>query len=225
MMSWFKHSANARSDPKLERMIFKYGLKGYGLFFYILELVVININPDNPRCITHIELDLLARKINEDEKLVRKMVDDMVTLKLIDRIDQTHYACPRLLTRLTTSQTNSTPMRKIIAQAKAERKGHSIEDVFPDKTPQVPQSVETSKDFVQAWNKWAKKDQCSIPLGGISKKEWGIAKHFAKLIPARFIPIVITGFKHRSMDIRTPFTPQGLAVAKDIIKGIGGANV
>ena len=46
-MKWFKHDSNAQADAKLERLIIRHGLEGYGLYWYCLELIVGNIEAHN----------------------------------------------------------------------------------------------------------------------------------------------------------------------------------
>ena len=33
-MKWFKHDANASIDAKLKRLRLKYGMEGYGVYWY-----------------------------------------------------------------------------------------------------------------------------------------------------------------------------------------------
>jgi hypothetical protein len=36
---YFKHDANARHDPKIEALIEKYGMEGYGRFWVVIEML------------------------------------------------------------------------------------------------------------------------------------------------------------------------------------------
>ena len=36
---YFKHDSNARNDPKIQALIEKYGVEGYGRFFIIIEMM------------------------------------------------------------------------------------------------------------------------------------------------------------------------------------------
>ena len=38
-MKWFKHEAAANMDAKLQEVLLDYGLEGYGLYWYCLELI------------------------------------------------------------------------------------------------------------------------------------------------------------------------------------------
>ena len=38
-MKWIKHDTNANQDAKLKKLRMKYGLEGYGMYWYCLELI------------------------------------------------------------------------------------------------------------------------------------------------------------------------------------------
>jgi hypothetical protein len=46
-MKWFKHDSDASQDNKLQNVLLDYGLEGYGLYWYCLELIVGKIDVDN----------------------------------------------------------------------------------------------------------------------------------------------------------------------------------
>jgi hypothetical protein len=46
-MRWFKHDADANADAKLKKVRIKYGMQGYGLYWYCLELIAGNVDVDN----------------------------------------------------------------------------------------------------------------------------------------------------------------------------------
>ena len=45
-MKWFMHEGNARSDSKIEKLLIKYGVEGYGLYFYCVEIIAGNLSSD-----------------------------------------------------------------------------------------------------------------------------------------------------------------------------------
>ena len=45
-MKWFKHEATANMDAKLQEVLLDYGLEGYGLYWYCLELIAGNVEAD-----------------------------------------------------------------------------------------------------------------------------------------------------------------------------------
>ena len=38
-MEWFRHDSNANLDEKLQEVLLDYGLEGYGLYWYCIELI------------------------------------------------------------------------------------------------------------------------------------------------------------------------------------------
>ena len=42
-MKWFMHEGNARSDSKIEKLLIKYGVEGYGLYFYCVEIILFSL--------------------------------------------------------------------------------------------------------------------------------------------------------------------------------------
>ena len=47
-MKWFKHQTSMRHDPRIKRVIRKYGADGYALYNYILESIAGKLNPRDP---------------------------------------------------------------------------------------------------------------------------------------------------------------------------------
>lgn len=47
-MKWFKHQTSMRHDPRIKRVVRKYGADGYALYNYILESIAGNLNPKDP---------------------------------------------------------------------------------------------------------------------------------------------------------------------------------
>ena len=39
-MKWFKHDSTANMDAKLRRLKMQWGMEGYGLYWYCLEIIV-----------------------------------------------------------------------------------------------------------------------------------------------------------------------------------------
>ena len=46
-MKWFKHDTNALQDAKIEKLVMKYGLEGYGLYFACVELIAASLSADD----------------------------------------------------------------------------------------------------------------------------------------------------------------------------------
>ena len=46
-MKWFKHVSVALQDAKIEKLMMKYGLEGYGLYFACVELIAASLSSDD----------------------------------------------------------------------------------------------------------------------------------------------------------------------------------
>ena len=73
-MKWFKHDANAVLDTKLRKVRAKYGLAGYGLYWYCLECVARNVEKHN----LTFELEEDAHIISLDTELSQEVVQEMM---------------------------------------------------------------------------------------------------------------------------------------------------
>ena len=74
-MKWFKHDSNASLDAKLKRLKHKYGMEGYGLYWYLLECVARTIEAHN----LTFELEEDAELISAEVNIHRDRVEEMMT--------------------------------------------------------------------------------------------------------------------------------------------------
>jgi len=74
-MKWFKHDSNANSDAKLKRIKLKYGMEGYGLYWYCLEMVAQGVEKHN----LTFELEHDAELISMDTGIHQERVQEMMT--------------------------------------------------------------------------------------------------------------------------------------------------
>lgn len=112
-MKWIKHDTDAHRDPKLRKLMMRYGLEGYGLYFYCLELIAAEVSQSK----LTFELEHDAEIIAHDTRLSQKLVEDimlyMVELGLFENIDG-RITCFKLLSRIDTSQTSNPQFRQQI---------------------------------------------------------------------------------------------------------------
>jgi hypothetical protein len=104
-MQWFKHMSNMAFDPKIKRVIRKYGVEGYGLYCYVLESISRGLSEDSP----YPELEEVSEDIAADLKMDSRRVEEImsfmvnqglfdwraatsriVCMKMIDYIDEYH---------------------------------------------------------------------------------------------------------------------------------------
>ena len=46
-MKYFKHDSNANMDSKLKKLRMRYGMQGYGVYWYCLELIAAGVEKHN----------------------------------------------------------------------------------------------------------------------------------------------------------------------------------
>ena len=73
-MKWFKHDSNANTDAKLKRVRMKYGMEGYGLYWYCLELIASGVDTHN----LTFELEHDSEIISFDTGIHRERVEEMM---------------------------------------------------------------------------------------------------------------------------------------------------
>lgn len=116
-MKWYKHDANAHGDAKLERVRIKYGMEGYGLYWYCLELIAQTVEPHNLSFELEHDAEIIAHRTGIHFERVQEMMTYMVDLglfeqregvitclKLAKRCDE--YTC-KLIRQLGSVPTNS----------------------------------------------------------------------------------------------------------------------
>ena len=73
-MKWFKHDSDANLDDKLQNLMLDHGLKGYGLYWYCLELIANKFDHTN----INLELKHDARIIAKNTGETVKEVEDIM---------------------------------------------------------------------------------------------------------------------------------------------------
>jgi hypothetical protein len=73
-MKWFKHDSDARMDAKVQKLRMKYGMEGYGLYWYLLECIAWNVGPH--RLTFDLEQD--AEMIAHDTGIHRERIEEMM---------------------------------------------------------------------------------------------------------------------------------------------------
>ena len=136
-MDWFKHDSNANLDEKLQEVLLDYGLEGYGLYWYCIELIVGKTNTDNITFELKHDARIIARNTGSTPQKVEEMMKRFVSLGLFENTDG-KITCLKVAKRLMTSATSNPQMRTLIQNIKSNQ---SVEDpsccrhddVMPDK--------------------------------------------------------------------------------------------
>lgn len=97
-MKWFKHDANATLDAKLQRVRLKYGLEGYGLYWFLLEAIARNVEKHNLTFELEGDAELIAASTGLHYERVQEMMTYMVNLGLFENSGGT-ITCLKMATR------------------------------------------------------------------------------------------------------------------------------
>lgn len=97
-IKWFKHDANAVLDSKLRRLRTKYGLEGYGLYWYCLECVARNVERHNLTFELEEDAELISVDTGVHRERVEEMMRDMVTWGLFEE-SQGRITCLKMASR------------------------------------------------------------------------------------------------------------------------------
>ena len=112
-MKWFKHDANANADSKLQNVLLDYGLEGYGLYWYCIELIAGKVEADNITFSLEHDARIIARNTGSTAQKVEEMMRYFITVGLFENSDGV-ITCMKLAKRLDQSMTSNKEMRAII---------------------------------------------------------------------------------------------------------------
>ncbi len=84
-MKWYKHDANANCDAKLRHVRLKYGMEGYGLYWYCLELIAQNVERHNLSFELEHDAEIISADVGIHFELVQEMMMFMIDLGLFER--------------------------------------------------------------------------------------------------------------------------------------------
>lgn len=133
-MQWFKHDSNASQDAKLKKLRMKYGLEGYGLYWYCLELIAADVNQNNLTFELEHDSELISFDTGIHIERVNEMMSYMVNLGLFE-LNNNVVSCLKMLKRLDQSMTSNPKMRQMLTNAKNNHDGVMInsDSVMQDK--------------------------------------------------------------------------------------------
>jgi len=134
-MKWFKHDSNASADAKLKKVKLKYGMTGYGLYWFCLELIAGDIEKTHITFELEHDAEVIAHDTGISVELVNEMMAYMVDLGLFENTNG-KITCYKIAKRLDQSMTSNPVMRKLIDDIRHHHDGVMIqsENVMQDKT-------------------------------------------------------------------------------------------
>jgi hypothetical protein len=145
-MKWFQHDADAHADAKLEKVRIKYGMKGYGLYWYCLELIVRNIETDNITFELEHDSEVISVRTGIHFEQVQEMMKYMVELGLFEN-SHGKITCLKLAKRLNSSMTSNPMLREIL---KKSHDGVMMEsDLVMQEENRIDKNIFRGKNFPQ----------------------------------------------------------------------------
>lgn len=112
-MKWFKHDTDASQDAKLQNVLLDYGLEGYGLYWYCLELIAGKVDAENVTFELEHDARVIARNTGSTAEKVEGMMRYFVNVGLFENT-QGVISCLKMAKRLDKSMTSNPEMRKVI---------------------------------------------------------------------------------------------------------------
>ena len=97
-MKWFKHDTDANMDAKLQEVMLDYGLEGYGLYWYCIELIAQRVNGNNLTFELEHDCRIIARNTGSTPQKVEQMMKSFINLGLLNA-DNGHVFCLKLASR------------------------------------------------------------------------------------------------------------------------------
>lgn len=167
-MDWFKHDTNANLDEKLQEVLLDYGLEGYGLYWYCIELIVGKVSSDNITFELKHDARIIARNTGGSVQKIQEMMTRFIELGLFETSNGS-ITCLKVAKRLMTSATSNPQMRSLIQDIKQNQsvvttscRSHDdvmldkirLDKIRKDKNPNVQKFTD---DFLEFWNMYPKK--------------------------------------------------------------------
>jgi hypothetical protein len=86
-MKWFKHQSDSNVNAKLQELVLEYGFEGYGVYWYCLELIAGNVEPDKMTFELEHDARLIARYGGVGVQRVEEIMKHMIKLDLFECSD------------------------------------------------------------------------------------------------------------------------------------------
>jgi hypothetical protein len=114
-MKWFKHDSTAHMDARIKKLKHKYGIVGYGLYWYCIELIAFGVEKNNISFELEEDAETIALEWNVDQLKVQEIMMYIVELGLFEQ-DNGMITCMKLARRLDDTNSKNPEMRQVIAK-------------------------------------------------------------------------------------------------------------
>lgn len=113
-MKWFKHDSDANRDPKLEKVLMRYGAEGYALYWLCLELIAAPIDKQKITFELEHDAEILAHRLRIDSARVEEIMEYMIGLDLFEiSATSTRITCLKLASRLENSIVKNPNLKQV----------------------------------------------------------------------------------------------------------------
>jgi hypothetical protein len=113
-MKWFKHDSNAHIDAKLKKVKHKYGITGYGIYWYCIELIALGVDAKNITFTLEEDAETIAIEWGLDQLKVQEIMSFMVELNLFENDLSGRITCLKLAKRLDDTNSKNPEIKKIM---------------------------------------------------------------------------------------------------------------
>jgi len=119
-MKWFKHDSSAHIDARIKKVKHKYGIIGYGLYWYCIELIAMGIDAKNITFTLEEDAETISLEWGLDQLKVQEMMAYMVSLGLFENDSSGRITCMKLAKRLDDTNSKNPEVKKILAKLYGE---------------------------------------------------------------------------------------------------------
>jgi hypothetical protein len=124
-MKWFEHHSDAMMNKKLKPMIIKYGVEGYGLYFFCVELVARELTPKNVSCEISWDFGTIAHELKMKEERVKEIIDDFCKIGLFS-VSKGKLICPKIMYLLDNATSQNPEIKKTLSNFQEVKKSERL---------------------------------------------------------------------------------------------------
>ncbi len=165
-MQWFKHDADANADAKLQNVLLDYGLEGYGLYWYCIEMIAGKVCVENLNFELEHDARIIARNTGSTPQKVEEMMKYFVKVGLFE-CSEGVITCLKMAKRLDKSMTSNPKMRSMISKMR-ESGSHDSVMMIPDAVMQEQNRTEQNREDKKIKNKAVE----FLPPEGLNQDAW-----------------------------------------------------
>lgn len=164
-MKWFKHDSAAHIDARIKKVKHKYGIVGYGLYWYCIELIALDIGAKNITFALEEDAETIAMEWNLDQLKVQEMMLYMVELGLFEKDALGRVTCLKLAKRLDDTNSKNPEIQKVLSELK---KSNEVQNA---PTPTNSENVVSDKLRLDEINLDNNKKTCATALPIVDQLE------------------------------------------------------